>query len=256
MSAFELERVTSQLIKGEIVWSLHFEPECTSTQDLARRAVAEGVDQGWTVVTDLQLAGRGRQGRTWESPRGEGLLFSIVLRPPIDVLALLPLLAGLTVAGAIEATTGAVADLKWPNDVLLAGKKVAGILLERPPDSAVVLGVGINVNQAPAGLLENGTSIAAVVDHPVEREALLAAILNDLGNAYERAGREGVDWIVPAWRSRSSMLGQPVVFTRDGSQTQAIAEDVGSNGALIVRTSDGTRIELIAGEVERLRFRE
>ena len=70
-----------------------------------------------------------------------------------------------------------------------------------------------------------------------------------------RANRETVEWIVPAWRSRSSMLGQPVVFVRDGAETQAIAEDVGPNGALIVRTSDGTRIELIAGEVERLRFR-
>lgn len=254
MNAFQLERVTSQLIKGELIWSLHFEPECSSTQDLARGAVAQGVDQGWAVVTDLQTAGRGRQGRSWESPRGEGLLFSIVLRPPIDVLALLPLLAGLTVAGAIEATTGAVSDLKWPNDVLLAGKKVAGILLERPPDSAVVLGIGINVNQAAAGLPENGTSIAAVVGHPVEREALLAAILNDLDNAYERANRETVEWIVPAWRSRSSMLGKPVAFIRDGEQVEAIAEDVGPNGALIVRTPDGTRIELIAGEVERLRL--
>lgn len=255
MSGFQLDRVTSQLIKGEIVWSLHFEPECTSTQDLARGAVAEGVDQGWTIVTDLQRAGRGRQGRTWESPRGEGLLFSIVLRPPIDVLALLPLLAGVTVAGAIEATTGVLADLKWPNDVLVSGKKIAGILLERPPDSAVVLGIGINVNQSPPSLPENATSIATVVGHSLEREGLLAAILNDLNNAYERANRETVEWIVPAWRSRSSMLGQPVVFVRDGAETQAIAEDVGPNGALIVRTSDGTRIELIAGEVERLRFR-
>lgn len=254
MSRLDIDAVSSRLLRGEITWSLHYEPECASTQDLARVAVSEGAEQGWTIVTDLQRQGRGRQGRSWQAPSGEALLFSIVLRPPIDVLALLPLLAGLTIAGGIEGATGAVPDLKWPNDVLLNGKKVAGILLERPPDSAVVLGVGINVNQAPSDLPDGATSLATVIGHPVEREALLAAILNDLGNAYERADRESVDWIVPAWRSRSSMLGQPVVFFRDGASTEAIAEDVGANGALIVRTADGTRIELIAGEVERVRL--
>ena len=254
MSAFNLDAVANRIIPGEITWELHYEEECPSTQDLARNAVAEGAAQGWTIVTDLQREGRGRQGRSWQAPRGEALLFSVVLRPPIDVIALLPILAGLTVAGAIEATTGAVPDLKWPNDVLLDGRKLAGVLLERPPDSAVVLGVGINVNQLADSLPENGTSIASFIGHPVEREALLAAILNDLDNAYERANRETVAWIVPAWRSRSTMLGQPVVFIRDGVRTEAIAEDLGPTGGLIVRTADGTRVELIAGEVERIRF--
>lgn len=254
MSRFDIDAVTSRLIRGEITWSLHYEPECASTQDLARIAVSEGAEQGWTIVTDLQREGRGRQGRSWEAPAGEALLFSTVLQPPIDVLALLPLLAGLTVAGGIEATTGAVPDLKWPNDVLLNSKKVAGVLLERPPDAAIVLGIGINVNQRASGLPDGAISLAVATGHPVVREALLAAILNDLDNAYDRADREGIDWIVPAWRSRSSMLGQPVVFFRDGAATEAIAEDLGANGALIVRTADGTRVELIAGEVERVRL--
>jgi BirA family transcriptional regulator, biotin operon repressor / biotin---[acetyl-CoA-carboxylase] ligase len=254
VSRFDIEAVTSRLIRGEIPWSLHYKPECASTQDLARIAISEGAEQGWIVVSDFQTQGRGRQGRSWEAPRGEALLFSTVLRPPIDVLALLPLLAGLTVAGGIEVTTGAAPDLKWPNDVLMNGKKLAGVLLERPPESAVVLGVGINVNQASSDLPDAAISLAAVVGHPIEREVLLAAILNDLDNAYDRADREGVDWIVPAWRSRSSMLGQPVVFFRDGSGTEAIAEDIGANGALIVRAADGTRVELIAGEVERVRI--
>jgi BirA family transcriptional regulator, biotin operon repressor / biotin---[acetyl-CoA-carboxylase] ligase len=253
VSQFDLDRLQRQLAIGEISWSLHFEPACDSTQDLARTAAAAGAAQGWTLITDLQHQGRGRQGRSWVAPAGEALLVSIVLRPPIDVVPKLPLLAGLAVAGGIEVVTGAPPDLKWPNDVLLREKKVAGILLERPADSAIVVGMGINVNQAAADLPEGATSLALELGKPVDREPLLAAILNDLSNAYDRADREGVQWIVPAWRSRSSMLGQPVRFTRDGEEVEGTARDVTEEGALRVETPDGRTIDLIAGEVERIR---
>jgi BirA family biotin operon repressor/biotin-[acetyl-CoA-carboxylase] ligase len=166
----------------------------------------------------------------------------------------LPLLAGLAVAGGIEVSTGAVADLKWPNDVLLKGKKLAGILLERPAGADVVLGVGLNVNQSRGDIAEGGTSLAIEMGHEFEREPLLAAILNDLGNAYERADREGVGWIVPGWKSRSSMLGAPVAFHRDGALIRGVAEDIAEDGALQVRLDDGSRISVVAGEVERVRL--
>jgi BirA family biotin operon repressor/biotin-[acetyl-CoA-carboxylase] ligase len=253
VSAIALDRVRDRLVTGEITWRLHYEPACASTQDLARAAAARGADQGWTVVTDVQHEGRGRLGRSWIAPAETALLFSTILRPPLDVLPLLPLLAALTVAGGIETSTGAVADLKWPNDVLLNGKKLAGILLERPVGADVLLGVGLNVNQSVADLPEGATSLAIELGHPLEREALLAAILNDLSNAYERADRQGVDWIVPGWRSRSSMPGHAVTFYRDGALIRAIAEDVNDDGALRVRLEDGSRLSVIAGEVERLR---
>lgn len=253
MSAFVLDRVRARLIAGEVIWTLHYEPSCSSTQDLARAAAAREAKEGWTVVTDLQREGRGRQGRSWVAPAETALLFSTILQPPRDVLPLLPLLAALTVAGAIEVSTGAVPDLKWPNDVLLNGKKLAGILLERPAGADVVLGVGLNVNQARADLPDGGTSLRIELGHELEREPLLAAILNDLGNAYERADREGVSWIVPGWRSRSSMLGDAVTFQRDGALIRGIAEDVSEDGALRVRLDDGSRINVVAGEVERAR---
>jgi BirA family biotin operon repressor/biotin-[acetyl-CoA-carboxylase] ligase len=253
VSAIVLDRVRDQLIGGEVTWQLHYEPACSSTQDLARAAADRGAEEGWTVVTDLQREGRGRQGRSWVAPPETALLFSTILRPPRDVLPLLPLLAGLAVAGGIEVSTGAVADLKWPNDVLLKGKKLAGILLERPAGADVVLGVGLNVNQSRGDLPEGGTSLAIEIGHELEREALLAAILNDLGNAYERADREGVSWIVPGWRSRSSMLGALVAFHRDGALIRGIAEDISEDGALHVRLDDGSRITVVAGEVERVR---
>ena len=253
MSALVLDRVRTLLVAGEISWKLHYEPVCSSTQDLARAAAARGVPQGWTVVTDLQQEGRGRQGRSWVAPADTALLFSTILRPPRDVLPLLPLLAAVTVVGGIEASTGALSDLKWPNDVLLNGNKLAGILLERPVGADVVLGVGLNVNQSTRDLPEGATSLRVELGHEVEREALLAAILNDLGNAYERADREGIGWIVPGWRSRSSMLGDRITFRRDGELIRGIAEDIADDGALQVRLDNGSRISVVAGEVERVR---
>ena len=253
MSPIALDQVRARLAIGEVSWRLHYEAACSSTQDVARAAAARGVEQGWTVVTDLQREGRGRLGRSWLAPPQTALLFSTILRPPLDVYPLLPLLAALTVAGGIEVATGAAPDLKWPNDVLLHGRKLAGILLERPAGADVILGVGVNVNQAAADLPDGATSLAVEFNHPLEREPLLAAILNDLGNAYERADREGVDWIVPGWRSRSSMLGNPVTFQRNGAPLRGTAEDVGEDGSLRIRLEDGSRISVVAGEVERVR---
>ena len=251
--SLDLERVRALVVEGEVRWSLHHEPSCSSTQDLARSAAIAGADQGWTVITDLQLEGRGRHGRAWIAPSETALLFSTILQPPVDVLPLLPLLSALSVAGGIEVATGVVAELKWPNDVLVNGLKLAGILLEHPGGAAVILGVGVNVNQLSVDLPPGATSLRALTGRPLAREPLLAAILNDLANAYDRADREGVDWIVPGWRSRSSMLGKPVSFQRDGATIRGVAEDLGSDGALLVRLGDGTRVSVIAGEVERLR---
>ena len=254
MSSFDLDRVRTRLTTGEINWSLQFEAACESTQDLARAAAVQGAEQGWTIVTDFQRGGRGRQGRSWVAHPGEALLFSTILRPPIDVLPLLSLLAAVTVAGGIEAATGAAADLKWPNDVLLNQKKLAGILLERPAGTAVVLGVGVNANQPVDHLPEAATSLRVERGRPVEREPLLAAILNDLANAYDRADREGVAWIVPAWRSRSTMLGKRISFHRDGETVHGVADDLDENGALLVRMADGAQIAIVAGEVEQMRL--
>jgi BirA family transcriptional regulator, biotin operon repressor / biotin---[acetyl-CoA-carboxylase] ligase len=253
VSAIALDRVLPRLTAGEVIWKLHYEAACSSTQDVARAAAARGEEQGWTVVTDLQHAGRGRSGHSWVAPAETALLFSTILRPPLDLFPLLPLLAALAVAGGIELATGAAPDLKWPNDVLLHGRKLAGILIERPVGAHVVLGVGVNVNQAAADLPEGATALAAELGRPLEREPVLAAILNDLSNAYERADREGVDWIVPGWRSRSSMLGKPVAFDRNGVILRGTAEDVTGDGALRVRLDDGSRISVVAGEVRTVR---
>src|SRR6202043_1471131 len=176
--SLDLERVRALVVEGEIRWSLHYEPSCSSTQDLARSAAIAGADQGWTGITDLQLEGRGRPGRAWIAPSETALLFSAVLQPPVDVLPLLPLLAALSVAGGIEAATGVVAELKWPNDVLVNDLKLAGILLEHPGGAAAILGVGGNVNQQSVDLPPGATSLRALTGRPLAREPLLAATLH------------------------------------------------------------------------------
>src|SRR4029077_7831611 len=215
--SLDLERIRALLVEGEVRWSLHYEPSCSSTQDLARHAAIAGADQGWTMITDLQLEGRGRHGRPWIAPSATALLFSAILQPPVDVLPLLPLLTALSVAGGIEVATGVVAQLKWPNDVLVNEQKLAGILLEHPGGAAVILGVGVNVNQLAVDVPSGATSLLALTGHSFDREPLLAAILNDLANAYDRPAREGVAGIFPGWRSGSSMRGKPVAFQRDGA---------------------------------------
>ena len=221
--SFYLERVTSQLVTGEISWSLHYEPECESTQDLARAAVAGGAAPGWTVTTDLQRHGRGRRGRSWTAPVGQALLFSTVLQPPVDVLPLLPLLAAVTVAGGVELSTGAAPELKWPNDVLLNGKKLAGILLERPPGSLVILGVGLNANQSAPELLEGATSLAVEVG--------------------------------PATFRRDVARARTFGFLRDVAKLWGAGYALGASldNTLLMRTADGSRLSVVAGDVDLVR---
>ncbi|MDQ6885259.1 MAG: biotin--[acetyl-CoA-carboxylase] ligase, partial [Candidatus Dormibacteraeota bacterium] len=182
--------------QGHIHWSVHYQPTAASTQDLARQAAAAGAAEGWTVVTDWQEAGRGRLGRAWVAGAGSDLLFSTVLRPPGPLLSLLPLLAGVAIAEGLRIATGLQADLKWPNDLLVDERKLAGILLERGGSTDVVVGVGMNVNSVKAGLPAGTTSVAVSLGRPVSRERLLGSMLEQLDHALAQTATEGTGWIV------------------------------------------------------------
>ena len=250
---FGLDHVSPLLAPGPVSWLIRYEPSTDSTQDLARAAATAGAAEGWTVVTDWQHQGRGRLGRQWVATAGRDLLFSAVLRPPGPLLSLLPLLAGLAVAAGLRAETGLSLDLKWPNDLLADQRKLAGILLERGAGGAAVLGVGVNVNSVAVELPPGATSLKIVLGRDVGRERLLAAILGAIGDALAHVEREGTAWIVPAWRASSSMLGQRVSYQQDGTTRAAIAEEIETDGALLVRLDDGTPQRLYAGEVHTVR---
>src|SRR6185295_4186783 len=215
-----------------------------STQRHAAALAADGAADGTAVVAETQTQGRGRRGRVWQDAPGASLLVSVVLRtslPPAR-LPTLSIAAGVAVAEALHAEAGLDARLKWPNDVLVGGRKIAGVLLERRGD-AVILGIGINVTRdaIPSELAERATSIADEGGSP-DREALLA-----IGRWRARLERDGFEPVRAQWMAQTGMLGRPV--TVEGVAGTALGID--TDGALLVQTETGPTRVLAGDVVER-----
>ena len=226
----------------------------SSTQHLALRLAATGAPEGTVVLADHQTAGHGRRGRRWFAPPGTALLFSVLLRPSLAPARWpeLTLAAACAVADGIEAVTGAEPRLRWPNDVLVAGRKVSGVLADGigGPEPCVIIGIGINVSRPPGGWPPEFASIAvalAEVGPPVGRETVLAAVLRRLAARYRELVRDGFGPVRDAWRRRG-LLGATVT----GPAGPGIADDLASDGGLVVRRPDGSRVTIVAGEVELL----
>jgi BirA family transcriptional regulator, biotin operon repressor / biotin---[acetyl-CoA-carboxylase] ligase len=203
-----------------------------STNERARALAAGGAPHGTLVTADEQTAGRGRQGREWTAAPGTSLLLSLVLREPSDAL---PLAAAVAVCEALPVE----AEIKWPNDIWLHKAKVAGILVEaRPQEGWAVLGIGVNVHEAPP--IEHVTSLEGVIGV----EELLARLLSALDAWLSRPLAE----VLAAWRSRDALLGEPVRWENGSGEGAGIDE----SGALCVDTDAG-RVALQAGEVHLLR---
>jgi BirA family biotin operon repressor/biotin-[acetyl-CoA-carboxylase] ligase len=223
----------------------------TSTQTVARELAASGSPEGLVVVADHQTAGRGRRGHVWTAPPGKALLVSCVLRPPLEPPRWpeLTLTAGCAVAEAIEGASGLAARLKWPNDVLVQGRKVAGILAEGVvgPARFVVLGIGVNLSQTaadwPPALAGDAASLLEL-GRPVPRGALLTAVLSCLAARYEELLARGFAPILAAWRARA-LLGGWV----SGPDGEGVAVDVAPTGALVVRRRDGTTATFLVDDV-------
>ncbi len=220
-----------------------------STQAIAFALAADGAPDRTVVVAESQAAGRGRRGRTWHDEPGASLLVSVVLRPrlPAARLPTLSLVAAVAVAEALVAVTGVAPRLKWPNDVLVDGRKIAGILLEsRLPEGTTILGIGINVAQRafPPELAERATSLRLATGRDVDRETLLAAVLEALDRWRARLEAEGFEPVRARWRALADTLGRPV--TVDG--VSGVAVDVDDDGALLV-DEGGRRRRVVAGEV-------
>lgn len=207
---------------------------CGSTNDEGRALAAAGAPHGTLVTADEQTAGRGRQGRSWVAPAGTALLCSIVVR---EVEPLLPLRAGLAVADV------AGGQVKWPNDVWLAGRKVAGILVEgRPAEGWAVIGIGVNVGSVafPPDLAE----IATTLDRPGDVEAVLDELLESLGRWLPAPAAD----VVEALTGRDALRGRPVRWQGG----EGVGDGIDAGGGLRVRTPDGV-VVLDAGEVHLLR---
>ena len=227
-----------------------------STNDDARRLAEAGAPDGLVVLADEQTHGRGRLGRAWVSPPGASLLLSALFRLPLPLAqaARLTMIMGLAALDAIGSACGLEAALKWPNDILLQGRKCGGILAELEGEGErlrwAVVGLGLNVNFSPAQFSElaaTATSLQDCLGRPVDRGELLVALLRSLSSRYARLRRGQSPF--PEWQSKLAMLGQEVVVEVGQEEISGLAELVTEWGTLIIRKEDGSRQELTAGDV-------
>ena len=213
---------------------------CESTQALVDPTLPEGA----LVVADHQTAGRGRLGRTWDAPPGTALLCSLLLKPPPERNAPeLSLVAGVAVADTIERVVGLAAQLKWPNDVMLRRKKVAGCLAEAR-EGAVVLGIGVNVNQTGGELPERAGSLRTLTGREWDRGALLASLLEDLGSRYSEWLEGGLDAVYDGLGPRDFLRGRRVSV----NGTSGVAVKIDRKGRLELEV-DGEVVSVESGEV-------
>ena len=232
--------------------------EVSSTNDVAATLADRGEPEGTIVIADAQSAGRGRHGRSWASPPGAGLYMSIIMRPPAHAVTLLTIAAGVALADGIQAATGLQPHLKWPNDVYIGERKLAGILAEagtsRSGVQHVVLGCGINLMPAayPADVAARATSIESELGRPTDRGLLLSECLAALHLRYGDLQSRASAAVVARWRGRAvSTLGRRVEWDVAGVTRHGVAEDIDETGALLVR--DGAaRNRVISGEVRWL----
>lgn len=234
----------------------HFRIE--STNAVALKLAANDAEHGTIVLAEEQTAGRGRLGRAWFSEKSSGIYASIVLRPPLApaTAPVLTLMAGLAAQKAVSSVTGLAVDIRWPNDLLVNGKKVCGILTEMSAEvdllHAVVLGIGINVNHTvmPAELEDIATSLRMEAHRGISRIQVLAALLREIERHYQMLLKGGNKAITERWEAASTFAhGKRVrVVIRTG---EALATTMGiePSGALKIEYDDGRQESLIAGEV-------
>jgi len=232
----------------------YLESTGSTMADAAREAEA-GAPDGAIVIAEEQTAGRGRMGRSWVSPPGVNIYVTIIVRPALDHLRYLSVIAPLAVCQAIEETTSLFPRIKWPNDVLIDGKKVSGTLIESEVVDDRVLfalaGIGINVNldaSAHAEIASIATSLRTELGREVAREEVLAAMLDRFEEHYEALRRGEV--VAMPWKHRLDTLGKHVrVQFAGGRVEEGVAVDADSDGSLILRRDDGSHVRIEAGEV-------
>jgi len=230
-----------------------------STNDIAKRLVDESDKEGTVILADSQTQGKGRRGRTWHSEENVGVYLSIFLKPslPPELLAQITLVAGVTLVQAVNEFSRARAYLKWPNDILLNGKKVAGILTENcqgNEHSGVILGIGINVNNAhfPFPLQHIATSMAMENGNNFERPPLITFLLNHLDQTYHSFLNEGISATIDQWNLNSDMLGKHISLTQGTQTFLGTAMKLDEEGQLVMLVNNGKEIAFDSGEVTLL----
>ncbi len=236
-----------------------FFPVIESTNDFARKLARESGIGRAVIAADFQTGGRGRRGRTWRNPAGDGICLSLLIRTGAGAGAgnsLITLVTAVAAAEALESVTGLNPKIKWPNDLILNGKKAGGILIEQIPDRAgrgiIIIGIGINVNTTafPDELRDRAISLRQILGRVLNRADLITEITRRLENAYPAlTDRSELDTILSIYREKSVTLGKNVTIKSSGGEFQGLVRRIGDDGALIVEKENGETVSCYSGEV-------
>lgn len=255
--ALHADDLLARLPRGRVIGrDIRVFAATTSTSDVCEKLARDGVPEGVVVLAETQTQGRGRLGRKWVSPPRKGLWLSVLLRPrgrPAEATRL-TVMAAVALARAVEALAGLRADIKWPNDLLARGRKMAGILTEMSAEADrvrhVVLGLGLNVNQTapdfPPEVRKTATSLKLETGANWCRAGLAAAVIEELDRGYARMRGGGFAALAGEWEARSATLGRHVTVCCGTRRMRGRAEALDDDGALLLRTEHG-RIERVLG---------
>lgn len=260
---YDSQEISAGLETVRIGCRLDFLKQTPSTNADAFRVAEAGAVEGTVVIAEAQSGGKGRRGRVWASPPGVNLYCSVVLRPLImpHEAPQLTFLSAVAVARAIELTTGLCPEIKWPNDVLIGGKKIAGLLNEMSAETDginfIVLGIGINLNmtleQFPDDLRHPATSLLLESGRPVDRARFASTMLNELDKLYADFLLHGFAPVREEWQKRCNANGRRVLVSDAGAERiSGIFAGIDGDGALLLRSDDGTVERIVNGDVRLL----
>ncbi|TAM37906.1 biotin--[acetyl-CoA-carboxylase] ligase [bacterium] len=254
--AFEVSRGLNTRFIGK---KIHYFDYLSSTMDLAMQLGMRGAPAGSLVLTESQTKGRGRLGRIWFSPKYKGIYLSLILRPEIlpQASPVLTLLSAVSICEAVKKVTGLEPQIKWPNDVLIHNKKIAGILTEMNAEADkvnfVAIGIGLNVNNDKKSLISQATSLKEQAGTQIDRLLLLQELLRRLENNYLLLGDKGAKAIIEKWRSLSLTLGRHVKVYYQHKHIEGAAVNIDEDGTLLIRKDSGIIQKVSSGDVVHCR---
>jgi BirA family biotin operon repressor/biotin-[acetyl-CoA-carboxylase] ligase len=254
-----VDELSSRLNTSAFGKTIHYFETVESTQNLARAAAEEGAAEGTLFLAEQQVSGRGRMGRNWVSPRGKGVWMSMVMRPsvPIHFAPQLTLLTAVALCRSLKRVTTLPIGIKWPNDLLIGGKKISGILLESAAEDErlryVIAGIGISVNleesDYPVELLEKATSLRISAEQKWVREDIIAEFLKEWEQLYFLYQEQGFSPIITLWEALSVSLGKPARLLTPQGDITGIPIGLDESGAIRIQMADGTVKPVFSAEM-------
>jgi BirA family biotin operon repressor/biotin-[acetyl-CoA-carboxylase] ligase len=261
-AVLDIHKLTASLNTDRMGRVLKLYDEVDSTQNIAHDLVRQGAVEGTLVLAEQQTSGRGRMGRAWFSPKGKGIWMSLILKPKISVqfTPQLTLLSAVALCRSVQMYVPHQVGIKWPNDLLIRGRKVSGILLESSAEDErvnyVIVGIGISVNLTkedyPEDLQAKATSLLLENGNPIEREPLISEFLNQFEQLFDLYEQQGFAPIRTLWEALSISLHQPIRVQTAEGWVEGIAKSINEMGALVVTPTEGNEFKVYSGDIELL----